>query len=87
MFFILVTISLLNFFIRSTFMNNALALGFSVIYLVYILIDTQLIIGKSNTRKLSLDDYIMGTMMLYVDIIGLFLKLLELFGERRRNKD
>ena len=87
MFFILVTISLLNFFIKSSFMNNALALGFAVIYLVYILIDTQMIIGKSGTRKLSLDDYIMGTMMLYMDIIGLFLKLLELFGERRRNKD
>lgn len=38
---------------------------------------------KQNT--LGPDDYIMGALNLYLDIINLFLYLLQLFGEKNRN--
>lgn len=44
------------------------------IYLVY---DTQLIVGNQE-NKLEIDDYIIGAMMLYIDIINLFLHILSL---------
>jgi FtsH-binding integral membrane protein len=52
-----------------------------IIYGIYILIDTQLIVGGGR-HELSIDDYIIGAMILYIDIIMLFLYLLEIFGKR-----
>ena len=53
-----------------------------VIYGLYLIYDTQLIIGKGQ-HKLSKDDYIIGALLIYVDIIMLFIELLKLFGDRR----
>lgn len=48
-------------------------LGF---YLIY---DTQLILGN-HERKISEDDYILASFMLYVDIITMFIEILRLLG-------
>ena len=48
---------------------------------IYIIIDTQMIVGKGRW-SLSMDDYIIGAMLLYVDIITVFLYLLALFGKK-----
>ena len=61
-----------------------MAFVIGVIYCVYILIDTQLILGGKN-KELTLDNYVMGAMILYVDIIGLFLKILQLLGEKKKD--
>ena len=53
-----------------------------VIYGLYLIYDTQLIVGKGQ-HKLSSDDYIIGALLIYVDIIMLFIELLKLFGDRR----
>jgi len=55
---------------------------FVVIYGVYLVIDTQLIVGKGRW-SLDMEDYIVGALMLYVDIIGLFLYLLRIVGAVR----
>lgn len=60
-----------------------MAFAIAMIYCVYILIDTQLILGGKN-KELTLDNYVMGAMLLYVDIIGLFIKILQLTGERKK---
>ena len=54
-----------------------------VIFLVglYIIIDTQLILGKGR-YKLNEDDYIIGALILYLDIIVLFLYILRALGSR-----
>jgi FtsH-binding integral membrane protein len=56
----------------------AIIVGILGIYMIH---DTQLIIGKGRW-KLSLDDYILGAMVLYVDIITMFLYLLALFSKK-----
>ena len=53
-----------------------------VIYGIYLVIDTQLIAGGKKV-ELSYDDYILGALMLYIDIIGLFIYILSLFGRSR----
>lgn len=47
----------------------------------YIIVDTQMIVGKGRW-SLSMDDYTIGAMVLYVDIITVFLYLLALFGKK-----
>lgn len=62
-----------------------MAFVIAAIYCGYILVDTQLILGGKN-KQLSLDNHILGSVILYVDIIGLFLKILQLLGEKKDKK-
>jgi FtsH-binding integral membrane protein len=39
-----------------------------------------MIIGGKRYDFLTYDDYILGAIMLYVDIVGLFIYILELIG-------
>lgn len=82
---VLLVVGLANIFFRFQAIQNILAIAFAGIYMVYILVDTQMIMGgRGRKYNLTFDDYIMGAMILYMDIIGLFLKLLELLGEKKR---
>ena len=57
-----------------------LAAGFCVIlYGLFLIIDTQLIIGGKR-HELTIDDYVVGALILYIDIIMIFLELLKIFG-------
>ncbi len=53
-----------------------------LLYGFYLIYDTQLIMGGGK-YSLTLDDYVLGALIIYIDIIVLFLKLLRLFGNRR----
>ena len=56
------------------------AAGFGVIIGgLFLLIDTQLIVG-GRRHELSIDDYVLGALILYLDIIYIFMELLRLFG-------
>ncbi|CDJ52301.1 hypothetical protein, conserved [Eimeria brunetti] len=57
---------------------SALAL---VLFSFYLVIDTQLIIRRGSVR-LEEDDYIVAAVMIYLDVINIFISLLRLFGER-----
>jgi len=54
-----------------------------LIFTIYIIIDLWLIIGKGR-GGFSIDDYIPAAMMLYVDIMRLFLEILKIVGASRR---
>jgi len=49
---------------------------------IFILVDTQLIMGGGR-YELSMDDYVIAVLLLYTDIVTLFLYVLSLFGSRR----
>ena len=51
----------------------------TVLYGLYIVYDTQLILG-TKSASLSIDDYILAALMLYIDIVGLFVQILELLN-------
>ncbi|CAD8086585.1 unnamed protein product [Paramecium sonneborni] len=59
--------------------GGAIILGF---YLVY---DIQLIIGNQKLR-LTVDDYILGSILLYTDIIKIFLRILEILMKFKNEK-
>jgi len=60
------------------------ACGGALLFSGYIVFDTQLIVGGKHAKyQFSLDDYCMAAINLYLDIIQLFMFLLEIFGDRR----
>ena len=51
---------------------------------LYIIWDTQLIVGgKHKAEMITLDDYCIAAIILYSDIISLFLQILMLFGSKK----
>jgi len=66
----------MGMFYHSKAMNLVFCLIFIIIYTVYIVIDTQAIAG-GRRYSVSTEDYILGALMLYVDIIMLFIYLLR----------
>jgi len=79
-------IVILSWIFRFKFMTS---LSFGVTAIVsglYLIYDIKVIMGKENI-KMSLDDYIRGALMLYVDIIRIFIKILQLLGEKNEKKD
>ncbi|OXB71906.1 UNVERIFIED_CONTAM: hypothetical protein H355_005521 [Colinus virginianus] len=55
-----------------------------LLFSVYLVVDTQLIVGRGKLR-LSEDDYIVAALMLYVDIITIFLQLLRIVAAATDN--
>jgi len=51
----------------------------AIVYGFYLLIDTQLIIGGQR-YGLTLDDYIIAAVIIYVDIIVLFMRILQVIA-------
>jgi protein lifeguard len=46
----------------------------------FLIYDTQIILGGKHKFKISTEEYIFAAMMLYLDIINLFLYILALLG-------
>ena len=70
------------FFVRCTGLGLFISLAFAMLYSFYLIIDTQLIMG-GRKKEFRSDQYIMGAVMLYTDIVQLFITLLHLIGEQR----
>lgn len=50
-----------------------------ILFSFYLIFDTQLIMGGKR-YEIEIDDYILGAIILYTDIIMIFLYLLKIFG-------
>ncbi len=79
----LMTISLLFAFFGTLHKGKIIISVFAVIlYGYYLIFDVQLLVGEGSVR-LSLDDYIIGALMIYLDLIILFIRILMILGHRR----
>ncbi|OMJ67629.1 hypothetical protein SteCoe_35149 [Stentor coeruleus] len=81
-----VTTSLILFgffmiFFNTHFLNLIFCEVAIIIYSVFIVYDTQLIAG-GRYQEITFDDYVIGALILYVDIVGIFLYILSLFGSK-----
>jgi FtsH-binding integral membrane protein len=75
--------SLISIFFGSTFRLVLACIGV-IIFGLYLVFDTQYIVGgRHRKHTVSKEDYILGAMILYIDIIQIFMYLLEIF----MNKD
>jgi FtsH-binding integral membrane protein len=55
-----------------------------VVFGIYLVMDTQMIVGGKAERRYQInhDDYIIGALTLYLDIIQIFLFILQLFDRK-----
>jgi FtsH-binding integral membrane protein len=74
--------SLMVFFFP--FMNTLLCIFGVFLYSLYLLFDTQMIIGRFDS-ELSVDDYILASLTIYLDIIQIFLYILQLVARMSNN--
>lgn len=60
------------------------ALG-AIVAGILLIIDTQMIVGGERAIQISMDDYVLGALILYVDIVRLFLYILRAMGGGKRH--
>ena len=89
--FVLVSIMIFfGFFFILFGINNKFTSGLYSLYLIlgvvlysfWLIYDTQMLIGKYG-NEYSIDDYVIASMMLYLDILQIFIQILNLIGTRR----
>ena len=78
-FVLLFSCSLVLIFVDISLFNVIMVFFGLIIFSLYLLFDVQLIIGKGQI-KYGEDDYIFAALNLYIDIIGIFVRILELVG-------
>ena len=71
--------SIIGAIVRSKILNLVLCVLGVIIYGLYLIFDTQLLVGK-NRHAFSIDDYIVAAMFLYIDIIQIFLYILQILS-------
>mmetsp|Transcript_87627 Transcript_87627/g.225765 ORF Transcript_87627/g.225765 Transcript_87627/m.225765 type:complete len:248 (-) Transcript_87627:303-1046(-) len=80
-------LGLAGLFLRVPLLQAAYAFGGAVLFSGYIVYDTQLVVGgKHVSRRMSIDDYVIAALSIYMDIVQLFMFLLRLLGERRNER-
>lgn len=78
----LMVLTLISIFTYSSILNNMLCGLGVILFGVFIVFDTQKIVG-GKMYSLKLDDYIQGALILYIDIIQMFIYILRLLSNRR----
>ena len=79
----LIIFGLLIQFFEIALLNTLYSVGGATLFSFYIIYDTQLIAGGSNRKIVySVDDYVIASVNLYLDIINLFLFMLDIIGGR-----
>jgi FtsH-binding integral membrane protein len=74
---------MMSLFYASHWLQILISAILCVVYGVYIIIDTQWIIGN-HKYSIGYDDYVLGAVSLYIDIVGLLLAILSLFGKSNK---
>jgi len=71
------------FFPASRTLNLVYASIGCIIFSLYIIYDTQLMVGGSHKYSLSPEEYVFAALNLYLDIINLFMYILSIIGNSR----
>ncbi|VDM46472.1 unnamed protein product [Toxocara canis] len=76
---IFITASFVQLFMQSAAFDFAMAVGGAILFSVYLVFDIDRIIHHSSP-----EDYIDACVSLYLDIINIFLRVLQIIGEMNR---
>lgn len=70
-----------SLFFRSKVLNMIICCVVVALLSVFIVYDTQIVIGGAGKYgQLDLDDYCIGALIIYSDIVTIFIYLLQIFG-------
>jgi FtsH-binding integral membrane protein len=79
---VLVIFGFLAMFLRNTFpiLNLVYACLGALLFSVYLVYDTQLMIGGKHKCSISPEEYIFAALNIYMDIINIFIFILSIIG-------
>ena len=69
----------LAFLPASSALHACMGLAGALLFSAFLVVDTQLLLTKMGP-----DDYVYAALQLYLDVVNLFLKILQLLGKRER---
>lgn len=73
--------SLIAWLIGSSFMHFIISICTVALFGAYLIYDTQLIIGgEGRHAAYEIDDYILASLNIYLDIVTIFMELLQILG-------
>uniref|UniRef100_S4RAS8 Uncharacterized protein n=1 Tax=Petromyzon marinus TaxID=7757 RepID=S4RAS8_PETMA len=75
----LLSFGLMCAILRSDWANIAYATLGALVFAVYLVIDTQLMMGGKHRYSLNPEEYIFAALNLYIDIVSIFLFILTIF--------
>jgi len=79
---------LVVFIIGGGMVSSLISIISAVLAGLYLIYDIQLLMGNDDKRKIDIDDYILGFLMIfYMDVIRIFLEILKLLNEVENNKE
>lgn len=79
---ILLVLGFVAIFVRNHVLNMVYASVGALLFSVYLIYDTQLMMGGKHKYSISPEEYIFAAMNLYLDIINIFMYILALVGTR-----
>ncbi|XP_043923614.1 protein lifeguard 1-like [Protopterus annectens] len=80
---VLLSFGLLCAIIRSYWLNIVYASLGTLIFAIYLVVDTQLMLGGKHKYSLNPEEYIFAALNLYLDIVNIFLFILSIIGLSR----
>ena len=80
---LLLILSIVGIFFRNYFFQTLIDCLGLLLFSAYLIYDIQMLIGNKS-KKFSEDDYIFAALQIYLDIIYLFLKIMKLFGKKKK---
>ena len=79
----LILFGFFSWFVKTSMVSIMYSTGGAIVFSFYIIYDTQMIVGGKNRMiEYTEDDFVIATIGLYLDIINLFLYLLDLLNGR-----
>ena len=82
-FLILLIISIVAIFVRNKILSIVYASIGAFLFSCYIIFDTQLMMGGKHKYALDPEEYIFAALNLYLDVINLFMFILNIIGSSR----
>jgi len=79
---VLIVFGFLCAIIRSDILNLVYASLGALLFSIYLVVDTQLMMGGKHKYSLSPEEYIFAALNLYLDIVNMFLFILSIVGRR-----
>ena len=77
---VLMVMGLILMFVKIPILHVIYAGVGALIFCVYLIIDTQMIVGGTHKNQISPEEYIFGAISLYTDIIQIFLYVLQILN-------
>merc|ERR1719402_1623040 len=86
--FILIAVGFIMIFIphdKDSILSVVYGSAGALIFSLYLIYDTQMMLGGSHKYSISPEEYVFAALALYLDILNIFLYILRIIGEAKKN--